>query len=149
MSNKIIISGLLAIMIVLTGLFYSSGSEFFKPKGPVSQNVPDASYISSMTGQISEIKNDAILVSGTVGNEAKVIEFVITPKTIFTKDTIVISADQAASGKSFAPRTEVTSGNRVELIKDMTVRIKTPDNLLETDKAEAFEINYITYDLPF
>src|SRR3989344_4619581 len=109
MSKKIIISVVLAIVIVLGIIFFSSGfgnsfTEIFNPKAPVSQNTDSLLHISVMTGHISEIKSDTILVSGTVGSETKVIEFVITPKTTFTKDTIVISVDQAARGKSFVPQ---------------------------------------------
>lgn len=139
MDKKTIILTVTLSIIVLVGLLYFIGK----------QSLDNTPHINGIVGQVAEVKNGAIVVSGTIGSETKVIEFMFTPQTVFTKSVIVISTEQAKSGKSFAPETQTLPGTSSELAKDMTVRITTMDNLLETSSAQALEIDYTTYDLPF
>ena len=126
------------VLIIIISLAYLPN--FINPNYPP---VPTA-----LTGRVSEVKSDSILVSRSTEGKDEVFEFIITTETTFTKDVIVISASQLESGKSFAPETKVLPGQFSDLAKDMVIRIKSTGNLPKSDKAEATEINYTTYDYP-
>jgi hypothetical protein len=130
----------LAIVLLVTGV----ASLFF-----IKKTEDKIAPVTQMTGHIVEVKHNEIIIEGGVGQETKLIELIITPETVLTKDTIVITDEQARSGKPFAPEIKTLPGQVSELTQDILVRVKTAEDLQGTDRLEASEINYTTYDYPF
>lgn len=149
MEKRTTILGASLLVLILISLFYffntRNNSEKVSNK---EQSVQGLSY-DEMTGRISEVKNNTILVSWSVGSENETIEFTITPETVLRKEMIVVSAEQAGSGKSYTPETKMLSGQISDLKEGMLVRVKAKENLVGVSQAEALELSYITYDLPF
>ncbi len=152
MDKKIIIGLIAALALVIMLL---TQPRLFK-KSETSN--PDLTNFSSeMTGRIIEVKGDSIVVAGVVKSldpsgirqEDKTVEFRITPQTVLRNNAIVITLEQVKSGKTFTPKTETRPGNTSQLTVDMRItKILSQENLFDSDRAIAIEINYATYDTP-
>lgn len=134
--------GILAIILGLLGIilfFYKS----FK-----------ADTIYEISGLVTEVKNNAIVVTGAVGSlnpedthkEEKTIEFSVTSATVLINHLVAITSDQIKSGESFSPKIEVKPGAVSDLVINTRIRVKSKNNLFANNKATAVEISYILYD---
>lgn len=131
---------ILIAILALAGIVY-----FYNLRNPSPRDLA----ATALDGRITSVEEGRVSALTTIEGVEKIIELQVTPETIFTKEVIIITPEQAQSGESFAPRKAIMKGERADLREGMFVRVKANANLLKTDKAEALEINYITYDLPF
>lgn len=136
MNKRLIWALVLIVTLVVVFVFF-----YYFKKQP-------ASY--KMTGQVTEVKSDSIVVKGTVEvlvesqlstKENRTIEFVITPETVFNKTAYIIPKN-IKNGVTFTPETVKSFGAKSDLTPGLAVQLESRDNLFDLDNASILNINY-------
>lgn len=137
---------IIAVVIVAGLFFVPQFRNYFKNQ---FGRTTETQVKTEMSGTVTKVEKDSIVVEGLVGSKNKSITFIITPETILRNSSRTITAEQMKSGKSFVPKFEQKAG----IISDFTVnlkidKIKSKENLLITNNTIATEIDYAIFTYP-
>ena len=154
-NKKWILLSLLLLVSFLSIFLYFKKSEKNISQSPYEPKISN----EMIRGTVKEVKNMSIIVEGQITSmstdsetphtERKTVEFIVNSQTIIKHSIIVISAEQAKSGKQFHPETKFQTAVFSDLAPGLKLlKITSKENLFKTQKATAVEINYYTYDLP-
>lgn len=104
-----------------------------------------------LSGRIKEVKDSSIIFEGTVSlngkTENRTIEFVFNNRTDFKKMAIVITKEQAMSGKPFEPKTVITTGAFSDLNTGTRIfDVQSKGDLFTKDKVQINGIYYLIYE---
>ena len=136
---------LLVLMLVLAAaVFY------------VLQHGGKKDFSNQMSGQVGEVKEGALVVAGVVKSsdpksnrrETKSILVTLTPKTTFRKTTLVIPPNLKPH-QTFVPEPTTGPGAAADLVRGVAIiRLESRENLFETNKATAVDIQYEIFGFP-
>lgn len=107
-----------------------------------------------LSGRIKEVKANSIIFEGTINlngkTENRTVEFIFNNKTDFKKMAIVITKEQAMSGKSFEPKTVITTGAFSDLETGTRIfDVQSQEDLFAKDKVKINGIYYLVYEYDF
>lgn len=140
--KEIFLSSLVLILVIGFGIFYVPKINNFFKKAP-------APVQNEMSGTITEVKGNSIVVEGLVGNKNKSITFAMTSETILKNSSRTITLEQMKSGKPFVPKYEEKVGKMSDFTVNLKIdKIRSQENLLVANNAIATEIDYATFIYP-
>ncbi|MEJ0021213.1 MAG: hypothetical protein WDN47_01385 [Candidatus Doudnabacteria bacterium] len=109
-----------------------------------------------MSGDIQKVEGSLITVKGSIRStkpgddrtDSRVIQFSISPQTTIEKIALIAPAD-VKSGVGFYPETKVVAGSMSDLKAGTRImKIQTKEDLFNTNKAVATDINYASLEFP-
>ncbi len=126
--NKKVILALIVVVGIAGGLIYKFG--------PISS-------INKLTGEITEVGENFIVVKGYLRKEGRVVQFIITPNTEFNKSILAVSSEKLAAPGPVAPERRIVKGEKTDLVVGKVLVVYSQDNLLTVSKTEAIKIDYV------